>query len=334
MFNVPVGKRALITGGTGFIGRVLIAELRRRHVPINILSRNPPDPSSGDANINSTRGDLTAPGSLGSLCRDVDTVFHLAGRAHAGDVRAGEDQLHQRVTVDGTRALLRLATQADVRRLVFVSTVKAIDDGGDECRDESTIAAPRTAYGRAKLAAEQMIFSWAAEQGAHAVVLRLPLVYGPGAKGNLMRMLDGIARRRFPPVPETHNKRSMVHAADVARAALLAATKQVAGGKVYIVTDGETYSTRQIYKRMRSALGLSTSRWAVPNAVLRIGATAGDVVNRLANRSVLFDSDTYQKLLGSAWYSSAKISRELGFRPTHTFWDTLPTLVSEYRSSR
>lgn len=297
--------------------------------PLRVLSRTPMT-SALPVDTETWIGDLTTPDTIRSMCDGVDTVFHLASYAPAaGDVERAE--MHQRVTVDGTSNLIDEAIAARVRRFVFLSTVKAIDEGGEECRDEQTAPNPQSAYGRAKLAAEQMILSRAAQSGMEAVVLRLPVVYGPRAKGNFARMLAAIARGRFPPLPETHNRRSMVHVQDVVRASLLAARHPQAVGKVYIVTDGLAYSTRQIYERMCEALGLRAPRWSIPATIFRTLARTGDAVNRVAGRPLLFDSDAWQKLLGSAWYSSAKIERELMFAPTQTFWDALPHMAEQYR---
>lgn len=104
----------------------------------------------------------------------------------------------------GTRALLNDAIRAGMRRFVFVSSVKVIGEGSDCCLDDNSPVAPTTAYGRAKHEAEELMLDAGARYGMHVVVLRLPLVYGPGNKGNLSRMIEVIARDRFPPLPEVH----------------------------------------------------------------------------------------------------------------------------------
>ncbi len=122
-----------------------------------------------------------------------------------------------------------------------------------------------------------------------------------------------------------------IHVDDVVRALRLAAEKSEAGGQVYIVTDGQTYSTRQIYTLICRALGKPVPRWAVPTVVLRGAARCGDVLERLLHRRVPLTSATLDKLIGSAWYSSEKITRELGYRPTRTLADAMPQMVEAYR---
>jgi len=159
----------------------------------------------------------------------------------------------------------------------------------------------------------------------------LPMVYGPGCKGNLPRMIQAVARGRFPPLPETGNKRSMVDVRDVVQAALLAATNPVAADKIYIVTDGQVYSTRQIYEWTCDALQRLVPRWVMPFSLLRMVARVGTAIQSVTGRRFLLDTDALDKLTGSAWYSSEKISRELNYRPAYTLKDSLPEMVAELR---
>jgi nucleoside-diphosphate-sugar epimerase len=165
-------------------------------------------------------------------------------------------------------------------------------------------------------------------------VLRLPLVYGLDNKGNIPRMVAAIARGRFPPLPATGNRRSMVHVADVVQALVLATTRPEANGKVYYVTDGVAYSTRAIYDGIRAALGLPPPRVRVPKWFLRSGAWIGDLLQRLTRWNMPLTSETLEKLLGSAWYSNARIEQELGFHPTRTLSDSLPEIVASVRAPR
>jgi len=204
-------------------------------------------------------------------------------------------------------------------------------EGGDECQDELAACYPGTPYGRSKLEAERLVL-----EGGYVpepLVLRLSMVYGPTRKGNLPRMIRAVAKGRFPPLPETDNRRSMVHVDDVVQAALLAAENPVAAGKTYIVTDGETYSTRQIYEWICEALGKPVPGWHVPLPVLKALARAGDGVGRLRGRRFIFDSDALEKLVGSACYSSEKIARELSFDPKHHLRASLPEIVGHGKLS-
>jgi nucleoside-diphosphate-sugar epimerase len=259
-------------------------------------------------------------------CEGIDTVLHLAGVAHAlsATKRNGDD--YYGINSEGTRHLLEAAKAAGVSRFIYFSSVKAMGEGGPQEMDESTVCRPTTAYGQSKLEAEELVTS--GEYVPESVVLRLSMVYGPTDKGNLPRMVKAIAEGRFPPLPEVNNKRSMVHVADVVQAALLAMEKSDAAGRTYIVTDGRAYSTRQIYEWICEVLNRRPPRWTVPVSLLRGLAAVGDVVGWARGRRFTFDSDAMDKLIGSAWYSSRRISQELGFLPRYSLEAALPELVS------
>jgi nucleoside-diphosphate-sugar epimerase len=331
-------SRILVTGATGFIGRHLVGSLLRHPgITVHALVRDSLQTAHywPNGEVTGHAGDLTEPDSLGAVCHGVDTVFHLAGYAHASGVPEGESQdLHRRITIEGTRALLAAAAAAGVKRFVFVSSVKAMGEGGDSCLDESSPAMAASIYGRAKRAAEQRVLQSGRESGMHVSILRLPLVYGHDNKGNLPRMIAAIDRGRFPPLPELGNKRSMVHVEDVVQALLLVAEKPAAGGQIYIVTDGQVYSTRHIYTLICGALGRPVPGWTVPVVLLRLTARFGDWIGSARGRPLGFGSDALDKLIGSAWYSSAKIQHDLGYRPTRNLGDALPEMVAAYRASR
>lgn len=282
----------LVTGATGFIGRRLLQPGDRALV------------RSASGLPGAAIGDLSDPASLSAACEGVDTVFHCAGYAHA--FASSDPDAHWRINFEGTRNLVEAAGQAGVRRFVFLSSVKAMAEPGDACVDEDWPGEPPSLlspYGRAKCAAEDAVREAGAKYGMHVVNLRLAMVYGRGGRGNLDRMARAIRSGWFPPLPETGNRRSLVHVEDVVRVMRLVAESPAANGRTYIVADPVAYSGRQIYDAIREALGLPPARWRMPAVLLRgvgrLGGRVGEVVDRL---------------LGSACYSPARIERELGWR--------------------
>jgi len=317
-----------VSGASGFIGGVVCRRLRARGVRVRGLSRRPVEPALADESVTA---DLTSGKLPAGALEGVDTVFHLAGKAHALSERAEDDADYRLLNVDGTRRLLEAAERAGVERFVFFSSVKAAGEESRERVDESVEPRPTTAYGRSKLAAEELVREFGHRPGRHAVSLRLPLVYGVGHKGNLVRMMAAIDRGRFPPLPEVGNRRSMVHVDNAVEAALLAASRPEANGQSYIVADDRAYSTRELYEEICRGLGRPVPRWSVPAWALKGLARTGDAVGVLTRRRFFFDSDSLDKLLGSAWYSAEKIARELGYRPSATFHEALPAIVAWYR---
>ena len=318
----PAGV-ALVTGGSGFVGRALCARLRKLGIRVHVAARH----HAGGPWDRFVATDLARSALPPEALEGVDTVFHLAAKTHVRTA-VRNDPEHEAVTVEGTRRVLNAARRAGVGRFVFMSSVKAAGEPGDMLVDEDFDRPPNTAYGRAKRKAERLVTGTGRECGMHTVVLRPTLVYGPGWKGNLSRMFRAVRAGRFLPPPQTGNRRSMVHVDDVAQAALLAAERPLADGRVYVLCDGEAYSTRRIYEAMCHSVGRPVARWEVPSSLLRVAARAGDALGANGRRTVPFDSEALDRLLGSAWYDSSRARRELGWAPRWTLEAALPDIIA------
>lgn len=289
----------LVTGAAGFIGRRLIQP------GVVALVRRP------TGFVREVVGNLLDPASLRAACEGVESVFHCAGYAHA--FASSDPDAHRRINFGGTRNLLKAAGEAGVRRFVFLSSVKAMAEPGEACVDEDWPGEPDAPYGRAKRAAEAAVLEAGAKYGMHVVNLRLAMVYGRGGRGNLERMARGIRAGWFPPLPETGNRRSLVHVDDVVAAMRLVVQAPAASGRTYIVADPRAYSGREIYDAIREAVGKTPARLRVPAFWLRCGGKLGDGLGKLAGRTLPLNSEVTERLLGSACYSPARIERELGW---------------------
>jgi len=322
--NRPV----LVTGGTGFIGRRLVAALLEQGARVRTLVRGQ---RTGTvlAGVDVIVGDLTEPASLTPACAGVETVFHIAGFAHAdADDAPDFAARHWAVNAQGTFDLLDAARVAGVQRFLFLSTVKAVGDPGPHCVDENWDAPPETPYGRAKRAAEEQVLAIGRASAMQTVNLRPALVYGPGMQANLPRLIEAVRRGWLPPLPETGNRRSLVHVEDVVQALLLAAAHPAAVGQTYFVTDGRPYSGRELYRLIRLALGRPVPRWAVPAPALWGAANLADGVSRLIGRRDRKARTMLDKLLGWACYDSRRIVNELNYQPVWDLERALPGLVA------
>ena len=314
----------LVSGATGFIGRRLIKALLEDGLPCRGLSRTPVSDAS------SLAVDLGDKPALTAACAGVTSVFHCAGHAHAfGSLTADDAAMHWQVNFEGTRNLVEAAGIAGVRRFVFLSSVKAMAEPGESCADEDFPGQPETAYGQAKRAAEAAVLEAGQRHDMHVVNLRLAMVYGAGGRGNLERMGRLVRRGLFPPLPETGNHRSLVHVDDVVAALRLVAGDDRANGRTYIVASPEAPSGRALFDALRLVLGMSQCKWSVPASMLRVAARCADGVETLSKRRMPFDSEVLDRLLGSAWYSPARIEHELGWRARVSLADGLAEMLGK-----
>ena len=313
----------LVTGASGFIGGHLLQHLQQQ-------GRNVLGMTRGDAaGASWRRGNLDDPGSLSLACQGVSTVIHCAGYAHAfGALQQADVDLHWRINCEGARRLVQAAGAAGVRRFVFLSSVKAMGEPEADCVSEDWQGGILTPYGQAKQAAEAAVQENAKSLGMEVVILRPAMVYGPGGKGNLERMARAISRGRFPPLPETGNHRSLVHVDDMVAAIVLAADLPQANGRTYIVAHPEAPSGGELYEAMRRALGLPPSRWHMPERWLRLAGQGGSLVEKMLRRRMPLNVEVVSRLLDSAWYSPARLQRELGWAPRVSLEEGLRRLVA------
>jgi UDP-glucose 4-epimerase len=294
----------LLTGGTGFIGRRLLKHLTSLGHSIHLLSRYQVQ------DYHTTCCDLSQDIIPDDIFKSIDVVFHLAGFAHDLQNDSIVEYLYQTINVDVTVRLAQLAAIAGVERFVFVSSTKA---GGspvfEKCITEEWQGKPDEIYGKTKREAEKKILEIGRQSGMTVTIVRPPLVYGPNVKGNLQLMLSGIKSGWFPPLPETGNKRSMIHVDDLVRAILLVAEDDRAIGEIFITTDGAPHSSRDIYNAMCVVLGKSIPKWSVPKFLF-------DIVS-LINPRIKYKVN---KLLGDECYSSTKLEK-LGFKAQKTLKD-------------
>lgn len=309
----------LVTGATGFVGGRLVAALGAAGLRPRVLLRQPlaHHPAWRGAAVDIHLADLASDSlreQLAPACAGVGTIFHCAGFAHAlDDGGANFAQQHARINRDAALCLGELAAAAGVKRLIFVSSVKALGESSTPIDDHHP-AAPIDPYGRAKREAEQGLLELSQRSQLDVRIVRPAMVYGRGGRGNLLRMAAAIRAGRFPPLPETGNRRSLVHIDDLVEALLLIARHPAASGQAFIVADARAYSGRELYDALRAALGLPATRLAVPAALLRLLASVGDGLQRLSGRTLPFNRTVLARLLDSAEYLPSAIRNRLGWQ--------------------
>jgi len=252
-----------MTGGNGFIGRFLIAFLQKRGVPFRAVSRNP---AAGCMAV----GDMTDNPDWSAALRGIETVIHLAGRAHVLKDETDSAQAFRSVNVDATLALARQAAAAGIRRFVFVSSIKA---SGDHSPDRQPFLAddvprPVDEYGRSKLEAERQLFQLGRETGMEIAVVRPPLVYGPGVPANFALMLKWAGSGLPTPFGAVNNSRSLVYVENLCDLLLRITDHPDAAGQVFLVSDGVDFSTAQLFAKLARLQGKKPINLPVPAALL------------------------------------------------------------------
>lgn len=231
-------------------------------------------------------GDLGPDTDWRAALDGVEAVLHLAARAHAAAAAPSAEL--QRANVEGARALAAQAAAAGVRRFVLVSSIKAMGEAtASGAYTESHTCLPEDAYGRSKLAAEEAVRTVAGPM--ETVILRFPLLYGPGAQGNLLRLMRALQAGRPLPFGAVRNTRSLLGAANAADALLLAASHPQAAGAVFLARDAD-FSTPELLRALGAALGRPPRLWPIPVALLRLSPWARPALRRLTGSLRLDDS--------------------------------------------
>ena len=287
--------KIVVTGATGFVGRVAVRKLSAAGHSLKLALRSPQAGLEAEAVV---VGDL-GPGTDWSLAvAGADAIVHLAARVHVMRDHAGGAEEFRRVNTDGTLQLARAAVAAGVRRFVFLSTIKVNGEAtnGREFRADDTPQAG-DAYARSKLEAELGLL---ALPGLDPVIIRPPLVHGPGAKGNLARFCR-LARSGLPvPFGAIDNRRDLVGVENLASLIARCLTHPAAPRQVFLAADGEPLSTPQLYRVIAGAIQRPARMINVPvswmRAVARPLGLAGEV-DRLT-QSLRLDIGKTQSLLG------------------------------------
>lgn len=259
--------RVLITGGTGFIGRAVLARLvRSRWTPRLALRK----PLAFPGIETETVGDLAGEPNWQSALAGCDAVIHLAARVHVlHETETDSEAAFAAVNAHGTERLAREARAAGVKRFIFISSVKAAAEASEALLDDSVPSQPESAYGKSKRAGE---IALAAIEGLDVTILRAPLVFGPGVGAQFLRLLK-LARGGLPlPFGAIRNARSLISVESLADAIVTALDNGGQRTQPFFVTGGPPLSTAELIRALRRAMNLPPRLVPVPPPVLRAGA--------------------------------------------------------------
>jgi len=318
-------KKWLITGANGFVGAALCASLLQRGHSIRKAMRKPESTAASASFAGKTVvvGNIDAQTDWSAALYSIDVVVHLAARVHVMQ-ESSSDPLAEfrRVNVAGTERLARAAAASRVKRLVYVSSIKVNGEAteGRQKFTETDTPAPQDPYGVSKCEAEQALRRVAQETGLEVVIVRPPLIYGAGVKGNFAQMLKVLGKGIPLPLASVNNRRSLVYVGNFAEALIACATHPAAAGQVYLVSDGEDISTPDLLRALATAIGVQARLIPVPSMLLQYMA-------QLFGRGAQAD-----RLLGSLQIDSGKIRRELNWTPPYSLQQGLQATAEWYRT--
>lgn len=284
----------LITGGSGFLGRVFIETLGE-HYDIQTLSRR-----SADYKVD-LRSEKFSPR------RKFDIVVHAAGKAHVVPKTKAEARDFYDVNVTGTRNLLDSLKPEPPSAFVYISSVAVYGATRGFSIPENAPLAATDPYGISKIQAEQLVQEWCVLNNVTATILRLPLIIGPEPAGNLASMINGIRRNYYFNIAGGTARKSMVLASDVARVVPKAAEV----GGIYNLTDGYHPNFSELSHCIASQLN-KTRVLNLPAALAVAAAKFGDI---LGKRFPL-NTDKYSKMTSDLTFDDLKARQLLGWNPT------------------
>jgi UDP-glucose 4-epimerase len=315
----PLGK-VVVTGASGFIGRALSSRLQRigvAHVSaVRALDAN----ATPDSTLVAL-GDFAAADWDGVLA-GADAIVHLAGRSHIPRSAASDAVTPYVVgNVHVTRRLAEAAARAHVRRIVFASSVKVYGESTQLGRPfgPDDIAAPQDPYARSKAEAESVLRAICGESGVEAVILRLPLTYGPGVRGNFLALLEAVASERRLPLAGVDNRRSLLYQGNAVSAIEAALRAPGLAGSTLPVADAEVVSTSELVAKLARALRVRLRSFRVPAPVLR---GVSSLVGRRAD---------VQRLLGSLEVDSAPFRQLAQWSPPYSLDEGLAAVAAWWR---
>jgi nucleoside-diphosphate-sugar epimerase len=313
--------RVLITGASGFVGRavcerVLSCGMKVRGSHRSLSSQALVPPGVEKIQIPSVDHDTDWSHALAG----VSDVIHLAGRVHITKDTA-KDQLgtYREVNTAGTEQLARAAVNAGVRRFIYLSSV-GVNGRSTDGRPfaESDAPHPHDAYSISKWEAEQKLRKIAKDSDLEIVIIRPPLVYGPGGPGNFMRLVRLIESGLPLPLASIQGRRSFIYVRNLVNAIVTCATHSDASGQTFLVSDGEDVSLVELVRRIAREMGSKARLCAFPPRLLR---THGQALGK---------SMDIDRLTSPLLVDSSKIRRTLSWVPPYSMEDGLRTTLSWY----
>jgi dihydroflavonol-4-reductase len=328
MINSSDPRRALVTGGSGFVGSHLVDQLVERGVSVRCLVRQSSKLRYLDHdNMELAYGALDDSTDWDEALAGVDTIYHVAGTTFA---RRAEDYFT--TNHKGTEAILAEAVKRrdQIKRFVYVSSLAAVGPGPDgKPVDENTSPAPITPYGRSKLAGEEAVR--AARDLLPVTIVRPPAVYGPRDYG-IFEFFKAVKGGMFPMIGRRDKRVSLVHVRDLVEGIILAGESEASIGRTYFISSEDDYSMRAVADLMAALMHKRAREIAIPKSVAYVVAIAAEGVAAVLRKPPVINRDKVTDLSQISWSCSIERAKsELGYEPRVQLEDGLRETLSWYK---
>ena len=314
----------LITGASGFIGKSLASKLNTMALPYRCAIRHSATCSDSEKNTVSV-GNIDGTTDWQSALNNIKVVVHLAARAHIM-VDSFTDPLAEfkKINTDGTLNLARQAARAGVKRFIFVSTIKVNGEttSGSAAFTEKSRPVPQDPYGISKLEAETGLQSIADETGMEVVIIRPPLVYGPGVKANFFSLMKLADNSLLLPFGAINNSRSMVYVGNLVDFIVRCIDHPAAANQIFLVSDNNDLSLAMLVRILRISLGRPLRLLSFPPGLFRCIAL------------LLGKARMVEKLIGDLQIDSTKARNLLGWEPPHSVEQGIRATVAAYSQGK
>jgi UDP-glucose 4-epimerase len=314
--------RVLVTGATGFVGRAVVAQLVARggYDVLALTRRSTTRPVPGARYLSG--GDLTTQRHWRPMLAGVNVLIHTAARVHILNDRTVDSLAEfERVNVEGTLELARDAAATGVQRFIFLSSigVNGVQTRAGIAFSETDPPNPHNVYARSKLEAEDGLRRLAKQTGLEVVIIRPPLVYGPGVKANFADLMRAVQRGWPLPLGSVNNRRSLVALDNLVDFIVVCMSHPLAANQTFLVSDGHDVSTVELVQRLARAAGVRPHLYPIPLWALRAGA------------ALLGRSNDLQRLGGNLQVNISKARSLLGWAPPISLEEGLGRAIANRR---
>jgi len=313
----------LITGDSGFIGRHLVVQLMRRGNSIRGIDLAPKPGTSPD--YSQIVGNILDWDAVMSAMAGAQCIIHLA--AEHKDFGITREK-YFKVNEEGTKHLLRCASELNIKEFVFYSSVAVY--GSQEDAGEDSVPQPTNPYGESKLAAERAIKMWAGGNPARkAVIIRPTVVFGPFSRANIFRLISYVCDKKFVWVGKGEHIKSIAYVENLVEATLFLLDHMKSGVEVFNYSDEPQMTTRQLVSLIAKTAGVAEPRMEIPLGIALPVAKVFDTVGSFTGKNFSITTARIRKFNTPTVYDARRIKR-IGFKPSHSIAEGLDRNIKWY----